>query len=62
MAKRKRYYLKPASGSWSVFERGYKHVAERFCIVPQVTLSDAQKCCASLNAGNEAWRWEQEVV
>lgn len=62
MAKKNRYYLKRASGSWSVFERGYKRVAERFCVVPQVTLHEAKRCCVSLNAGCDAWDWMGNII
>ena len=63
MASKSRYYIKQCdSGSWSVFERGSKKVAERFCVVPQVTLYYAKRCCVSLNAGRGAWDWLGNVI
>ena len=62
MAKKNRYYIKPSypgSNSYSVYERGRKNqVDERFCTVPMVTLYQAKRCCANLNANLGAWAWE----
>lgn len=44
--------------SWSVFQAGRKNeFGEPYCVVPLVSEFEAQKCCESLNAGQDAWAW-----
>lgn len=66
MAKKQKYYIKPSqpgTNSWSVFERGKRNrYGELYCIIPQVTLYQAQQCAKYLNAGRGAWDWERDMA
>lgn len=56
-----RYYVKasyPGSNSYSVMDRTRRNeFGEQWCEIAQVTLEEANKCAASLNAGKNAYDW-----
>lgn len=63
MARKDRYYIKPVSGSYGVYDRGMREeLREPACVVPMITLYQANQCRRSLNAGRGAWDWEHEPI